>query len=107
MYVENGFCVIVLLSHCMRWGDHKISHPLYRGDRKILYPFDRGDRKINETNFARFFRPPAPIVNEPSLTVQVFTWMSADCIVLGGDIYCEAGSPKNRRVSLAHHNTVY
>ncbi len=42
----------------------------YRGDRKILYPFDRGDRKINETHFARFFRPPPPVVNEPPLSIE-------------------------------------
>ncbi len=44
----------------------------FRGDSLTmggggLYPFDRGDRKINETHFARFFRPPPPVVNEPPL----------------------------------------
>ncbi len=34
---------------------------------KIPFPFNMGDRKINETNFAQFFRPPAPVVNEPPL----------------------------------------
>ncbi len=56
----------------MRRGDRKILHPLYRGDHKILYPFDRGDRKMNEPNFARFFRPPAPVVNEPPLILIVY-----------------------------------
>ena len=67
MYVENGFCVSVFIRVEREMGDHRISRPLCRGDRKILYPFDRGDRKINETHFARFFRPPPPVVNEPPL----------------------------------------
>ncbi len=66
--LKMAFESLCLFERKVRWGDHKISPPLYRGDCKILYPFDRGDRKINKTNFARFFRPPAPVVNEPPLT---------------------------------------
>ncbi len=72
----------------MRWGDHRISRPLYGGDRKILYPFDRGHRKINETDFARFFRPPPPVVNETPLTGEfnvlwlVYRSLACPCLSL-------------------------
>ncbi len=58
------------MSRARYGGDHKILLPLYRGDRKIPYPFDKGDLKFNETNFARFFRPPPPIVNELPLNTM-------------------------------------
>ncbi len=63
------FVSLSLSERSVRWVDLKISGPLYRGNRKILYPFYRGDRKINETNIAWFIRPPAPVVNEPPLTI--------------------------------------
>ncbi len=65
--LKMDFVSVCLSEWNVRWGDHRISRPLYRGDRNILYLFVRGDRKINETHFARFFRPPPPVVNEPPL----------------------------------------
>ena len=63
------------MSRARYGGDHKILLPLYRGDRKIPYPFDKGDLKFNETNFARFFRPPPPIVNELPLSKVYWSHM--------------------------------
>ncbi len=53
-------CVtLCLYEQSERWGDHKILRPLYRGIANFYTLLIGGI-----ANFARFFRPPPPIVNE-------------------------------------------
>ncbi len=48
-------------------GSQKFNYLAWGGGRKISTASDRGDRKNNGVNFAQFFRPPAPVVNDTSL----------------------------------------
>ena len=54
-----------------RWGDQRLSTPLNGGDHPFVHHLDRGDQWKDAGNFAQFCRPPAPVVNDISLTYFV------------------------------------
>ncbi len=72
MYVENDVCVIMfILSEAGDVGITKFCVPYVEGIAKFYTLSKGGIAKIKETNFARFFRPLPPVVNEPPLMQSI------------------------------------
>ncbi len=49
-------------------GDQRFSTPLNRGDHPFVHHLHRGDQWKDAGKFAQFSRPPAPVVNDISLS---------------------------------------